>query len=146
DAAELYALHHAVRDTPLRVESDPGVLPVLVEPVRLGHVVLTLLVAAGDAARRSGQGVRAGWSGDTERVELRVETVPPDEPPAWPMVAEPDGPGAGVDAGAMRGWAEGMGGTLQTKEDEAGTRFVLHLPTLPAVRRRERAADGSASG
>jgi signal transduction histidine kinase len=134
-AAVLYHYHHAVRDTPLRVETEAGVLPVWVEPVRLGHVVLSLMVAAGQIARRSGAAVRAGCSGDEEVVEIRIETVPAEVPPEWAMADDgsPALPGA-----AMRGWAESLGGRLETEEDEERACFSLRLPTLPAVRRRER--------
>jgi signal transduction histidine kinase len=134
-AATLYHYHHAVRDTPLLVETEAGVLPVWAEPVRLGHVVLSLMVAAGQIARRSGATVRAGCSGDEEVVEIRIETVPAEVPPAWPMAGENVAP---LPGSAMRGWAESLGGSLEMEEAEECACFSLRLPTLPAVRRRER--------
>lgn len=124
----LFELHHGMRDTECVVDGAPDVLPLYAEPPLLAHVLLTLMVAAGRAARAGGGRVRVRYGGDTEWVEIGV---------AAEGGGEPDTP---MDAAAVRPWAERMGGELRAGPDASG--FVLRLPTLLEVRRRERERRG----
>lgn len=121
-AVELFQLHHGVRDTPYTVEGGGDVLPVYCEPTLLAHLLITLMVAAGERARAAGGGVRVRYSGDAREVRISVAA---------------SGAGAEYDevsAEALQEWAERLGGILEGGPGGA----QLRLPTLPEVRRRER--------
>jgi signal transduction histidine kinase len=119
---ELFGLHHGVRDTECEVRVDDGVLPLYCEPTLLAHLLLTLLIAAGEAAREAGTGVRLHASGDAREVVVTIEP----EGEETPRVE------------ALGEWAEELGGAVS---GGAG-RYELRLPTLPEVRRRERESGG----
>jgi signal transduction histidine kinase len=119
---ELYGLHHGVRDTACVVETQDGILPLYCEPTLLAHLLLTLLVAAGEAAREAGTGVRLLARGDAREVTVTIE-------PQGEIAGE-----AAMRVEALRPWADELGGAVS---GGAG-RYRLRLPTLPEVRRRER--------
>jgi hypothetical protein len=119
---ELYGLHHGVRDTACVVETQDGLLPLYCEPTLLVHLLLALLVAAGEAAREAGTGVRLRARGDAREVTVTIE-------PEGEIAEEP-----AMRVEALRPWAEELGGAVS---GGAG-RYRLRLPTLPEVRRRER--------
>jgi hypothetical protein len=104
------------------VRVDDGVLPLYCEPTLLAHLLLTLLIAAGEAAREAGTGVRLHASGDAREVVVTIEP----EGEETPRVE------------ALGEWAEELGGAVS---GGAG-RYELRLPTLPEVRRRERESGG----
>ena len=122
---ELYGYHHGVRDTACTVEGAESVLPLWAEPTRLAHLLLAMAIAAGEAARSSGGRAVVRCTGDAAEVEVRVAV------------------GAGAAAGGVESlapWAAEMGGSLVREEaPEGGAELVLRLPTLPEVRRRQRA-------
>jgi hypothetical protein len=119
---ELYGLHHGVRDTECVVETEHGILPLYCEPTLLAHLLLTLLIAAGETAREAGAQVRLRASGDEREVVVTIE----------PEGAET------LRVEALRAWAEELGGAVA---GGAG-RYELRLPTLLEVRRRERESGG----
>jgi hypothetical protein len=119
---ELYGLHHGVRDTECVAETEDGILPLYCEPTLLAHLLLTLLIAAGETAREAGAQVRLRASGDEREVVVTIE----------PEGAET------LRVEALRAWAEELGGAVA---GGAG-RYELRLPTLLEVRRRERESGG----
>lgn len=132
----LYGYHHGVRDVACRLEAAPDLLPAWANPQQLAQTLLVLLIAAGQEARERGQEIRLRCSGDAEWLTLAVEIIEPVEPLPWGYGEA--GSGGTVDAEGIRGWVEGMGGRLETGAEAEGAHSRIWLPTLLAVRRRER--------
>ena len=120
---ELLSYHLGVRDTECRVEGDGDTLPVYAEPTLLTHLLITLLVEAAGVARAEGTTVCLRHSSTAEWVTITVEAVGGGDGEPGPI------------AQRLRPWADEVGGEISA---EGAGRFVLRLPTLGEVRRRER--------
>ena len=119
---ELFGFHHGVRDTKCVVSGTGDVLPLYCEPTLLAHLLITLLVTVGEAARAAGSGVLLGYAGNEAEVTMTVAADPAIESD-WTLNAD-----------ALRAWADELGGEVEG----TGAGFVVRLPTLPEVRRREK--------
>jgi hypothetical protein len=119
------------------VEGDP--LPVRVEPSSFLHAVAIVMLAAAERADRTEERrVAARCRGSERAVEIEVRVV---------------GEGAEETEGSEGGWridpaAAGpllaaAGGTIATAVETDGWRLTVSLPTLPELRRRERAGTGA---
>jgi hypothetical protein len=125
----LFDLHHSLRDTPLRIDVQPGVLPLRVRPPALLRALLILLASAGRQAPPGGT-VAIHAVGDESLVTIRVacEEVGGDEQDDPLSGLNPDGAGVLLEA---------EGGELRVEAGSGPTRYVVTLPTLLEVRRRE---------
>lgn len=131
-AIALYRLHHDLRDVPCTASAEGAVPPLHGDAAHLAHILVTVLAAAGArAARLEGGQVRLRYRGDESFVFLTVEALAGEAP--FP----PTETRLSVDLRALRGWVEAAGGTLAVREGEEGGTYLLRLPTLAEVRRRE---------
>jgi nitrogen-specific signal transduction histidine kinase len=132
-ARELVQLHHSLREVPLEIEVQPGVLPLYVRPNLLLRSLLILLAAAG-ARCTEGSAILLRVTGDDVSVRITIERA--GQPVGDETVA---GPLSGVTARGSESLLAREGGELRPSGSVAGG-YVVVLPTLPEVRRRERQA------
>jgi signal transduction histidine kinase len=121
-------------ETRIPVRVVPGArAEVPADPDQLDQLLINLIRNATDAALETGGGVRVGWSGDAENVEVWVE----DDGPGLANTAnlfvpffttKPNGTGIGL--ALSRQIAEAHGGTLtlENRSDERGCIARLVLP------------------
>jgi hypothetical protein len=130
DAKRLFAVHHSLRDLRLEIETDPGVLPLWVEPSRITHALVILVAAAGRRARQGQRTVRVSCAGDERAVAFTVlaEGGLPDE-------GEEDDRLREVDPAAAGTMLREFGGVLSIQEEAEGIRLELRLPTLLTAQR-----------
>ena len=120
------------RRIPVRVVSDASVI-VSADPDQLDQLLINLIRNATDAALETGGGVRVGWRGADDEVEIWVE----DDGPGLANTAnlfvpffttKPNGTGIGL--ALSRQIAEAHGGTL-TLENRADARGCIARLVLP---------------
>lgn len=127
--AELFALHHELRDIPLEVAGAADVLPVYCDPAQLTHALLLAAAAAGARVHPgAGSALRVEYRGDAEWVtlELSAEGEPRGDGDAHGLLD-------GLAPGAAAPLLAPFGGELSV---DGPTRLTVRLPTLLAVRKR----------
>jgi nitrogen fixation/metabolism regulation signal transduction histidine kinase len=121
-------------ETRLPVRVVPGApVEVPADPDQLDQLLINLVRNATDAALETGGGVRVGWSGDAENVEVWVE----DDGPGLANTANLFVPffttkrnGTGIGLALSRQIAEAHGGTL-TLENRSDARGCIARLVLP---------------
>ncbi len=121
-------------ETRLPVRIVPGApVEVPADPDQLDQLLINLVRNATDAALETGGGVRVGWTGDAENVEVWVE----DDGPGLANTANLFVPffttkrnGTGIGLALSRQIAEAHGGTL-TLENRPDARGCIARLTLP---------------
>jgi nitrogen fixation/metabolism regulation signal transduction histidine kinase len=121
-------------ETRLPVRVVPGApVEVPADPDQLDQLLINLVRNATDAALETGGGVRVGWSGDSENVEVWVE----DDGPGLANTANLFVPffttkrnGTGIGLALSRQIAEAHGGTL-TLENRSDARGCIARLVLP---------------
>ncbi|MCA9619802.1 MAG: HAMP domain-containing protein [Myxococcales bacterium] len=131
----LVAPQKSFRNVDLAVELSDRLPPVAMDAGRLEQVLLNLLLNAADVVPDDGGRVRLAAKEAGDRVVVEVEDngggIAPEvrERLFEPFVTTKDvGEGTGLGLAVCRGLVEGVGGTIEAQEGEAGARFVLELP------------------
>lgn len=136
---EVVRLHGVRSDsTDLRVESrfDEGLQPVWVHPARLSHALLIVLAAVSRHASRPGARVISVSAGSGEEVATIHFTIP-----SSPEPLSLDASFAPAEI-AMIGRLVGEGGGDFRDAGSERPGVEIRIPTLLAVRKRERERDG----
>jgi nitrogen-specific signal transduction histidine kinase len=130
-ARELIQLHHSLREIPLAIEVQEGVLPLHVRPNRLLRSLLVLLAAVG-AQRPERTSILLRVTGDDVSVRVAIEF-------GGDRVTEEAVAGSlsGVTASGAESLLAREGGELRVSGSAAGG-YVVVFPSLLEVRRRER--------
>lgn len=129
----LFAVHHALRDLRLDLDSQSDLLPLWTQPAGLLRAILMMMAAAGERCGSRDGEVAMEISGDETVVRILVEV------PEGMMTPEEEATTLRISAGDVASTARSLGGEFEKMEGESGGRWILTLPTLPEARRRERA-------
>ena len=120
DAAQLFELHHGLREVELRIEEATGLPPVWIDPGALLRALLVMLASSAGGASE----VRVSAAGGEEEVEVRV---------ARGARGRANEGIAGVSVGDAEAMLRPWGGRVEGE----GELLTAFLPTLAAARRRE---------
>jgi two-component system nitrogen regulation sensor histidine kinase NtrY len=136
-----------VRELCARAAALESRLPVAVEPGpevalaadagQIEQLLINLVRNAADASLETGGGVRLGWEGRGDGVELWVEDDGPGLPPAANLfvpffTTKPAGTGIGLVLSRQIAEAHGGSLVLENREGGKGCRAVLRLPANAA--------------
>lgn len=140
DIADLLRRHAAVHNVNLRLEIEPNLPKVVLDPVELEQVLVNLINNAIDAMPDGGEIVvsarRAG-----QQLQLAVSDTGVGMPPEVEesifepfFTTKPVGQGTGLGLSVCYGIVTGWGGTIRCQSQPGkGTTMLMTAPLLPAV-------------
>jgi hypothetical protein len=149
DIVGLHAFNSALLQVECAVEYDRETMPVYASRPRLVHTLLLIIDAAKRHVQPSGGRVTIRYSGDAERVTIRIAGEPSAAAAvkAGTAALPPRDASATLPATelALRSAIAGVGGDadLRVSGDGRTLRIELTVPTLAAGRRGERIAAGA---
>ena len=141
DIVALHACNSALLQVECAVQYDRETMPVFANRPRLVHTLLLILDAAKRHAQRTGGRVAIRYSGDGERVKIRVATEPGKSNGVSAAIGESSVNLDAIELG-LRSALANIGGDPVIEATAEGRQLCIELtvPTLAAGRRSERAA------
>lgn len=140
----LHALHADLREIPCTIHHDRDAQPVHLGRSVFVHTVLVLIDAAKREALRDRGSVSLTYTGDSEWVAIAVESLPGASSPAAGGTGATDLEVRRLVGAAVAALDPSLSVDVQRRGQRPGSGLCLELrlPTLLAVRRRERQASG----